>query len=173
MSASALSFAVYSDNDGTDILWEYHSVTVHDELLALCHEMHAEGAKLTYDSIRVRRGGGSRRDISRALLAWHQGRTRDLSNVALELSEDVARLGAEFVRSLWSAMAQQAAEKLLEVKSEADITAYYADEEIMHLHAIIVDQLSEIDDLKAHIKKLEKKLATSRISRDPPDGRSV
>lgn len=148
-------------------------MTVHDELLALCHEMHAEGAKLTYDSIRARRGGGSRRDISRALLAWHQQRARDLSGVALEFSEDVERLGAEFVRSLWSAMVQQAAEKLLEVKTEAEITAHYADEEIAHLHAIIGDQLSEIDALKAHIEKLEKKLATSRISRDPPDGRSV
>lgn len=136
-------------------------VTVHDELLVLCHEMHAEGAKLTYDSIRARRGGGSRRDISRALLAWHQGRTRDLSDVALELSEDVERLGVEFVRSAWSALAQQAAEKLREVKSEAEITAHYADEEIAHLHGVIGTQLSEIDDLKAHIKKLEKKLATA------------
>lgn len=146
-------------------------MTVHDELLALCAEMHAEGAKLSYDAIRTRRGGGSRRDISKALLAWHQKRTRDLSDVALELSEDVERLGAEFARSLWVAMAQQAAEKLQEVRSEADITAHFADEEIAHLHAIIGGQLSEIDGLKARIEKLEKKLTTYRISRDPPDGR--
>lgn len=136
-------------------------MTVHDELLALCAEMYAEGAKLTYDSIRARRGGGSRRDISRALLAWHQKRTRDLSDVALEISEDVERLGAEFARSLWVAMAQQAAEKLQDVKTEAEITAHYADEEIAHLHGIIGDQLTEIDGLKARIEKLEKQLATA------------
>ncbi len=141
-------------------------MTVHDELLALCHEMHAEGAKLTYDSIRARRGGGSRRDISRALLAWHQQRARDLSAVAIDLSEDVERLGAEFVRSLWSAMAKKVADKLQEVKAETQIAAHYADDEIAHLHGIIGDQLNEIDAMKARIQELEKKLEATRSTQD-------
>lgn len=152
-------FHVTSEYNGTHASQEYHLVTVHDELLALCTQMHAEGAKLTYDAVRTRRGGGSKRDISKALLVWHQKRTRDLSVVALDLSAEVERLGAGFVRSLWSAMAQQAAEKLQEVRTEAEIVTYYADDEIAHLHGIIGYQLNEIDALKMQIKKLEEKLA--------------
>ena len=92
-------------------------------------------------------------------MAWHQQRARDLSVVAIDLSEDVERLGAEFVKSLWSAMAQKVADKVQEVKAETQIAAHYAEEEIAHLHAIIGDQLNEIDALKVRIKKLEKKLA--------------
>jgi hypothetical protein len=45
-------------------------MSVHDELLALCRDMHAAGEPLTYAALLRRRGGGSRRDIARALRAW-------------------------------------------------------------------------------------------------------
>lgn len=45
-------------------------MSVHDELLALCRDMHATGETPTYASLLARRGGGSRRDIARALRAW-------------------------------------------------------------------------------------------------------
>lgn len=45
-------------------------MSVHDELLALCRDMHAAGETPTYASLLARRGGGSRRDIARALRAW-------------------------------------------------------------------------------------------------------
>jgi len=45
-------------------------MSVHDELVALCRDMHAAGETLTYASLLARRGGGSRRDIARALRAW-------------------------------------------------------------------------------------------------------
>lgn len=46
------------------------AMSVHDELLALCRDIHAAGESLTYASLIARRGGGSRRDIARALRAW-------------------------------------------------------------------------------------------------------
>lgn len=46
------------------------AMSVHDELLALCRDMHAAGETPTYASLLARRGGGSRRDIARALRAW-------------------------------------------------------------------------------------------------------
>jgi len=52
---------------------KYHSgfmMSVHDELVALCRDMHAAGETLTYAALLRRRGGGSRRDIARALRAW-------------------------------------------------------------------------------------------------------
>jgi len=45
-------------------------MSVHDELLAFCRDMHAAGDPLTYAALLRRRGGGSRRDIARALRAW-------------------------------------------------------------------------------------------------------
>ena len=45
-------------------------MSVHDELVALCRDMHAAGETLTYTALLRRRGGGSRRDIARALRAW-------------------------------------------------------------------------------------------------------
>lgn len=45
-------------------------MSVHDELIALCRDMHAAGEHLTYAALLRRRGGGSRRDIARALRAW-------------------------------------------------------------------------------------------------------
>ena len=47
-------------------------MSVHDEFMALCHDMHAAGEPLTYAALHARRGGGSRRDIARALRAWKQ-----------------------------------------------------------------------------------------------------
>jgi hypothetical protein len=45
-------------------------MSVHDELVALCRDMHATGERLTYAALLRRRGGGSRRDIARALRTW-------------------------------------------------------------------------------------------------------
>ena len=45
-------------------------MSVHDELVALCRDMHAAGERLTYAALLKRRGGGSKRDIARALRAW-------------------------------------------------------------------------------------------------------
>jgi hypothetical protein len=45
-------------------------MSVYDELVALCRDMHAAGEPLTYAALLGRRGGGSRRDIARALQAW-------------------------------------------------------------------------------------------------------
>jgi len=45
-------------------------MSVHDELVALCRDMHVAGEHLTYAALLRRRGGGSRRDIARALRAW-------------------------------------------------------------------------------------------------------
>jgi len=45
-------------------------MSVHDELVALCRNMHAAGETPTYALLLARRGGGSRRDIARALRAW-------------------------------------------------------------------------------------------------------
>lgn len=45
-------------------------MSVHDELLALCQDMHSAGEAPTYASLLARRGGGSRRDIAAALRSW-------------------------------------------------------------------------------------------------------
>lgn len=45
-------------------------MTAHDELIALCRNMQAAGETPTYASLLARRGGGSRRDLARALRAW-------------------------------------------------------------------------------------------------------
>jgi hypothetical protein len=45
-------------------------MSVHDELVALCRDMHAAGERLTYAALLRRRGGGSRRDLARALRTW-------------------------------------------------------------------------------------------------------
>lgn len=47
-------------------------MSVHDELLALCRDMYAAGEPLTYAALLRRRGGGSRRDIARALRSWRR-----------------------------------------------------------------------------------------------------
>jgi hypothetical protein len=47
-------------------------MSVHDELVALCRDMHAAGETLTYTALLRRRGGGSRRDIARALRSWRR-----------------------------------------------------------------------------------------------------
>lgn len=50
-------------------------MSVHDELLTLCREMYAAGELINYAALRTRRGGGSRRDIARALQVWRQQNT--------------------------------------------------------------------------------------------------
>lgn len=47
-------------------------MSVHDDLLALCRAMHDCGERITYETLRARRGHGSRRDLARALRAWRQ-----------------------------------------------------------------------------------------------------
>lgn len=46
-------------------------MSVHDELVEMCREMHAAGDTVTYKALHERRGRGSRRDIARAIKAWH------------------------------------------------------------------------------------------------------
>lgn len=48
------------------------TMSVHDDLLALCRDMHAAGEPLTYKALIARHGGGSRRDIAKALGAMRQ-----------------------------------------------------------------------------------------------------
>lgn len=53
----------------------YHqglTMSVHDDLLALCRDIHAAGEPLTYKALIARHGGGSRRDIAKALRAARQ-----------------------------------------------------------------------------------------------------
>lgn len=45
---------------------------VQDELLSLCAMMHADGVPLNYDTLRARRGRGSRRDIGQALRIFRE-----------------------------------------------------------------------------------------------------
>lgn len=45
-------------------------MSVHDELITLCRDMNAAGQMLTYETLRARRGGGSRRDIAQAIQVW-------------------------------------------------------------------------------------------------------
>lgn len=47
-------------------------MSAHDELLRLCAAMYADGERMTYETLRTRHGGGSRRDIARALKTWRQ-----------------------------------------------------------------------------------------------------
>lgn len=47
-------------------------MAVQDKIIALCSEMHAAGEVVSYEAIRSRRGGGSKRDISEALKVWRE-----------------------------------------------------------------------------------------------------
>ncbi len=47
-------------------------MSAHDELVALCREMHAAGEMVTYETLLARRGRGSRRDAASAMQAWRE-----------------------------------------------------------------------------------------------------
>lgn len=131
-------------------------MSTHDDLLQLCAEMHVAGEKLTYETLRNRRGGGSRRDLSGALRAWHQQRARVMADIALKLPDDLAASGAGFVNALWNSMAGRVAERLQDIRLEADVGAHHADQEIDHLHKMIAEQLTEIERLKLQINRFER-----------------
>jgi hypothetical protein len=135
-------------------------MSVHDEILALCAEMHAQGVKITYNAVRDRRGGGSRRDISRALRAWHSARAQLLSDTVFDRPENIATIANgvvdHLVDQMWSAMTDAMTDRIREMKIEADLIEHHADQEIAHFRDIISKQLREIDDLKARISRLER-----------------
>jgi hypothetical protein len=137
-------------------------MSVHDEILALCAEMHARGVKITYNAVRDRRGGGSRRDISRALRAWHSARAQILAETAFDRRENIATIAngivGHLVDQMWSAMTDAMADRIRDLKMEADLIEHYADQEIVHFRDIISKQLREIDDLKAKIIRIEAEL---------------
>lgn len=130
-------------------------MSVHDELLALCDEMHSIGLKLTYEAIRERRGGGSRRDISRALCSWHCQRANVLADSAFDRPDDVTIAGGTFAENLWSMISERLSERLREVVMEANLVEFHATQEIDHLHALLAEQLNEIDQLKAQVRQLK------------------
>lgn len=47
-------------------------MSVHDELVEMCRQIHAAGDAVTYKALHERRGRGSRRDIARAIKSWHE-----------------------------------------------------------------------------------------------------
>lgn len=129
-------------------------MTVHDELIALCAEMHAAGHRLTYDALRERRGGGSRRDIARALRVWHAQRARLLAETALDLPEDVREEAGAFGARMWVRMADRFADRIRDMQTEADLSAHHAEQEIAHLHTLLSDSLNKIDQLEAELARL-------------------
>ena len=135
-------------------------MSVHDEILALCAEMNAQGVKITYEAVRSRRGGGSRRDISRALRAWHSSRAQILSDTAFDRPENIATIANgvvdQLVNQMWSAMTDAMTDRIRDLKMEADLIEHHADQEIAHFRDIIGQQLREIDDLKARISRFER-----------------
>lgn len=133
-------------------------MSAHDELLKLCAEMHVAGEKLTYATLGDRRGGGSRRDLSKALRAWHQQRADLLADTALDLPDDIADAGKDFVNALWISMSKRVAERLQDIRLEAGIAANHADQEIDHLHKLLGEQHTEIEKLKHQIERLELQL---------------
>jgi hypothetical protein len=129
-------------------------LSVHDEFLALCAEMHAAGERLTYDALRDRRGGGSKRDIARALRVWHARRARFLAETALDLPEDVREEGGAFGARMWVRMADRFVDRIRDMQTEADLSAHHAEEEIAHLHTLLSDSLNKIDQLEAKLARL-------------------
>lgn len=131
-------------------------MSVHEDLLELCAEMHRTGIKLTYENIRERRGGGSRRDISKALREWQRQRVEKATRLALRMPDDIASEADELVHQVWSAVLAQLQEAFDDVKVETVVMAYNADQEIEQLHRIILDQMDEIDQLKLEVEQIRK-----------------
>ena len=72
---STIRLTEFAKNGMVPFRKRYHlglPMSVHDELVALCRDMHAAGETLTYAALLRRRGGGSRRDIARALRSWRR-----------------------------------------------------------------------------------------------------
>lgn len=128
-------------------------MTVHAELMALCAEMHAAGMKLTYEAIRERRGGGSKRDISHALRSWHVQRARLLAATAPIPPDELNAVGAELVAKLWARVVEEFSQCLIEMQ----VDAHHGEEEVAHLHKLLGEQNDEIDRLKAEIIHLTNK----------------
>ena len=129
-------------------------MSVHDEFLALCAEMHAAGERLTYDALRHRRGGGSKRDIAEALRVWHAQRARLLAETALDLPDDIREEGGAFGARMWARMADRFADRIRDMQTEADLSAHHAKEESAHLHTLLSDSLNKIDQLEAKLARL-------------------
>lgn len=129
-------------------------MSVHEDLLELCAEMHRTGIKLTYDNIRERRGGGSRRDISKALREWQRQRVEEATRIALKMPDDIASGTDELVHQVWSAVIAQLQEALDDVKVEIVTMAHDADQEADQLHRIILELMDEIDQLKLEIEQI-------------------
>lgn len=129
-------------------------MTVHDEILALCAEMHTAGERLTYNGLLARRGGGSRRDIARALRVWHAQRARLLGETALDLPDDIREEGGAFGARMWVRMADLFADRIRDVQTEVVVSAYHAEQEIAHLHELLSDSLNKIDQLEAKLAHL-------------------
>lgn len=129
-------------------------MAIHDELLALCAEMHAAGERLTYDALRARRGGGSRRDIGRALFGWHAQRADLLAKTALDLPEDIREAGGLFAARMWDRMAKRFAHRIQEMQTDAYLSAYHAEEEIAHLHSLLGDYVLKTERLEAELARL-------------------
>ncbi|WP_372923021.1 DNA-binding protein [Roseovarius sp.] len=129
-------------------------MTVHDELIALCAEMHAAGERLTYNAILERRGGGSKRDIRKALQTWHAQRAHLLAEVALDMPEDVKEEAGAFGVRLWSQIVDRVAERIREMQTEADLSAYHAEQEIAQLHTLLSDSLNKIAQLESELARL-------------------
>lgn len=118
--------------------------------------MHAAGERLTYDTLRDRRGGGSKRDIARALRVWHARRAEALGEIAFDMPEDIKEEAGAFGVRLWSMVTDRVADRLLDLQVEMKLIEHHADEEIAYFHKIIGDQLTEIDELTAKITRLER-----------------
>ena len=129
-------------------------MSVHDDLLELCTEMQRAGMKLTYDSVRERRGGGSRRDISKALREWQRRRIDEAAKAALRIPHNAAGAGGSAAQ-LWTVFIDQLTEALDDLKVEAAVLVHDADQEVEQLHQIIGGQLDEIDRLKLEIENIK------------------
>ena len=133
----------------------YHTnMSVHEDLIELCTEMHRTGIKLTYESIRERRGGGSRRDISKALREWQRQRVVEATRIALRMPDDIASGADELVHQVWSAVIAQLQEALNDVNIETAVMIHDADQEVEQLHKIICEQMDEIESLRLDIEQM-------------------
>lgn len=126
-------------------------MAVHDEILALCSELHRTGIDLTYDTIRNARGRGSRRDIAAALREWHRRRAQEVASAALVMPDHITAMGNNMISALWAAMEHEFAEMRREASVDIDLIELHASKEIDHLHQIIGDQHSELEQLRAEV----------------------
>jgi gas vesicle protein len=117
--------------------------------------MHAAGERLTYDALRDRRGGGSKRDIGKALRTWHAQRAQLLAEVALDMPEDVREEGGALAARLWSRITDRISERIRDIRTEVEISTYHAEQEIAHLHELLSDSHETIDQLQSELAYLK------------------